>query len=118
MNDDIKKVIAPAIKAKIATEALREVETTGQLANKYTVHPVQIGIWKQQAKAAIECTFTQKREKDEVKQREETDNALFQKIGKLEVENEYLKKRLVCLSDAQGSSVHERIEKLCDPDAQ
>jgi len=94
MNDDVKKVIAPAIKAKIAIEALREMETTGQLASKYAVHPVQIGIWKSQAKEAIERTFTQKREKDEAKQREETTNALFQKIGKLEVENEYLKKKI------------------------
>lgn len=94
MNDDVKKVIAPVIKAKIATEALREVETTGQLASKYAVHPVQIGKWKQQAKTAIEHTFTQKREKDDAKAREETTNALFQKIGKLEVENEYLKKKI------------------------
>jgi transposase len=94
MNDGVKKVIAPAIKAKIATEALREVETTGQLASKYAVHPVQIGFWKKQAQRAIEQTFAQKREKDDARQREDTNNALFQKIGKLEVENEYLKKKI------------------------
>jgi len=35
--NDVKKVIAPAIKAKIAIEALREMETTGQLASKYSI---------------------------------------------------------------------------------
>ncbi|OIO44487.1 MAG: hypothetical protein AUJ41_02875 [Candidatus Pacebacteria bacterium CG1_02_43_31] len=91
---DVKKVIAPATKAKVAIEAIREAETTGQLASKYAVHPVQIGIWKKQAQRAIEQAFAQKREKDDHKAREETNNELFQKIGKLEIENDYLKKKI------------------------
>lgn len=94
MNSDVKKVIAPAIKAKIATEALREIETPGQLASKYAVHPVQIGLWKRQAQQAIDHTFTQKREKEGKKEQEETMSGLFAKIGKLEMENEYLKKKI------------------------
>jgi len=91
---DVKKVIAPATKAKVAIEAIREAETTGQLASKYAVHPVQIGIWKKQSQRAIEQAFAQKREKDDHKAREETNNELFQKIGKLEIENDYLKKKI------------------------
>ena len=33
-------------KAKIALEALKETATTGELAKKHNVHPVQVGKWK------------------------------------------------------------------------
>lgn len=39
-----KKNYPPAFKAKVALEALRGAETHGQLASKYAIHPIRIGV--------------------------------------------------------------------------
>lgn len=89
----IKKGYPPALKAKVALEALKEQETSGQLASKFSVHPVQIGLWKKQAREAVEKTFLSKEQKDE-KEREELIEDLYQKIGKLEIEKDFLKRKV------------------------
>jgi transposase-like protein len=52
-NSSIKKGYPPALKAKVALKALKEQETSGQLASKFSVHPIQIGLWKKQAREAV-----------------------------------------------------------------
>lgn len=93
MGENIKKNHPPVFKAKVALEALKETETTGQLASKYCVHPTQIGIWKKLAKEAIESAFGKGGHQSEKDQQELTQQ-LYMKIGKTEVENEFLKKKV------------------------
>jgi transposase-like protein len=46
-------------KVKVCVEAVRGVKTVNQIAQKFDVHPVQVGQWKReiqaQAKSLFEC---------------------------------------------------------------
>lgn len=93
MDQKIKKTHPPAFKEKVALEAIKEAETPSQLASKFAVHPIQVGVWKKAAISAIHEFFTQghsKAKQEEADEREE----LYKKIGKLEVENDFLKKKV------------------------
>jgi transposase len=94
-NMNIKKNHPPAFKAKVALEALKGAETPGQLASKFAVHPIQIGIWKKTALGAIEKIFTHgKKEKEEQNNKDQLIQELYQKVGKLEIENDFLKRKV------------------------
>src|SRR6266702_1243867 len=92
-NMSIKKNHPPAFKAKVALEALKGAETTGQLASKFSVHPIQIGVWKKKAIEAIQYIFSQKDIKTKQEKQEFTQE-LYNKIGRLEIENDFLKKKV------------------------
>ncbi len=93
MDQKIKKNHPPAFKAKVALEAIKEAETPGQLASRFSVHPIQVGLWKKIALNGITKIFATgigKPEKEKEDEREE----LYKKIGKLEVENDFLKRKV------------------------
>jgi transposase len=94
MGNSIKKGYPPALKAKVALEALKEQETSGQLASRFSVHPIQIGLWKKQARVAVEKTFLATEQIKTEKEREELIQELYQKIGKLQVEKDFLKRKV------------------------
>jgi len=81
-----------AFKKKIALEALREDKTMSQLASQYGVHPLQVGKWKKELIDGAESLFEGKkdRQKDDSVDRDE----LEKKIGRLTMENDFLKKKL------------------------
>lgn len=80
-----------SFKAKVALEALKERETLQQLALKYELHPNQISQWKQEFIEKSAQVFESKPLKEN---NEESVSELYQKIGKLEMEKEFLKKNL------------------------
>ena len=81
-----------AFKKKVALEALREDKTMGQLASQYGVHPLQVGKWKKELIDGAESLFEGKRKR---KQDESIDQeALEKKVGRLTMENDFLKKKL------------------------
>lgn len=57
MDQNIKKSHPPAFKEKVAIEAIREAETPGQLASRFSIHPIQVGVWKKAALSAIHEFF-------------------------------------------------------------
>jgi transposase-like protein len=80
-------------KAKVALEALRGERTINELAADYGVHPVQITQWKKVALEALPKLFSSRRgakEKDE----DALKAALYQQIGQLKVELDWLKKNV------------------------
>jgi putative transposase len=79
-------------KAKVAVEAIRGVKTTSELAAAYGVHPVQISQWKRQALDGLGDVFGDKRKKAEDEQAATTAE-LYQQIGQLKVELDWMKKK-------------------------
>ena len=78
-------------KTKVAIEAIQEQKTLADLSVIHGVTQQQISNWKNEfLRRAIE--IFNKREPD--KELEKENEKLFAKIGKLEMENERLKKKL------------------------
>ena len=79
-------------KAKVALDALKERNTLAELAKKYELHPNQISKWKQEfAENSSKIFDTGK----SLKEDETVDiESLYSKIGKLEMERDFLKKNL------------------------
>ena len=87
-----RRVFGPAFKAKVALAAVRGDKTTAQLATEFGVHTSQVTAWKkqllEQAAGLFEDGRTQRRDETDG-QREE----LYQQIGRLKMEVEWLKKK-------------------------
>jgi transposase len=84
-----RRKFTAAFKAQVAIEALKERETLAELSKKFEVHPTIISKWKQEfLSRATEIFETQPPEVDFEAEREK----LHAKIGKLQVENDWLKK--------------------------
>jgi transposase-like protein len=79
-------------KAKVVLEALKERETLESLAKKYELQPTQISLWKSQAMNNFSALFSQEKEKD--KENEVDVQQLYAQIGKLQIQNDFLKKKL------------------------
>lgn len=81
-----------AFKAKIALAAAKGDKTIAELANEYQVHPNQIIQWKKQLFESLPEIFSRRRKTDE-HEREELTAELYQQIGQLKVELDWLKKK-------------------------
>lgn len=80
-------------KSKVAIEALKERLTLAELAEKYELHPNQISSWKHEFIEKSAIIFETKRKSKTTIENRDTDK-LYSKIGRLEMENDYLKKNL------------------------
>ena len=79
-------------KAKVALEALKSQRTVNEIASAYGVHPMQVTQWKKQAIEELPQTLADRRSR-EVRSIEEERARLYQEIGQLKVELDWLKKR-------------------------
>ena len=80
-------------KARVVLEALKGEKTINELASLYQVHPTQITAWKKRALAGLPDVLSDRRDKDR-KADEELKARLYQQIGQLQVELDWLKKKL------------------------
>ena len=80
------------LKARVALEALKGVEPIHAIAAKYQVHPVQVSQWKKELLERLPEVFTRKPPPG-VAEAAEREERLYQKIGQLEVELDWLKKK-------------------------
>lgn len=91
MSKTNRKIYSPSEKAVIALEALKGNQTLNELTKKYGVHFTQINRWKKKLKESIVDIFSQGQQKD--LEKEKLIQELYQKIGQLEVERDWLKKK-------------------------
>jgi transposase-like protein len=82
---------SPAFKAKVALAAHRQDKTISELAAQFKVHPTIISKWKAQLLDNVANIFQDGRGKK--KKEDTTVDELYQKIGRLEVELDWLKKK-------------------------
>ena len=79
----------PALKAKVAPEAVKGEETVAQLVGRYQVHLSQIQAWKKTLTSGAAGVFGNRQD-----QKARSDAALiarlYQEIGQLKVERDFL----------------------------
>ena len=80
-----------AFKARVALEATKQTRTLAELSRTFQVHAVQISQWKKQLLDGAESLFRDGRRRDR-DDHEALQAALSERIGRLNVEVEYLKK--------------------------
>jgi len=99
---------SPDLKAKVGLEALKGIEPIHSIAAKYQVHPVQVSEWKKEAAERLPEVFARKADQSawDAKEREKE---LFEEIGRLKMELEWLKKKLA------NSSVDAR-RRMIEPE--
>jgi len=85
------RAFSAEFKAKVALEAIRGHKTGAELASEYKLHTTQIAQWKKQALAQLSDSFSSKAGRKKVVE-DETIEGLYAKIGRLEMENDFLKK--------------------------
>ena len=87
-----RKQYSPEFKAKVALAALKNEETTADLAQRFGVHPTMIAAWKRSLQEGAADIFG----KDQ-KTRKQVDSKideLHRQIGQLKVENDFLSRKL------------------------
>jgi transposase-like protein len=79
-------------KAKLALEVLKGNRTLNEIASDAQVHPNLLMQWKRQLLESLPTIFADKRVKDN-KEQEALADQLYQQIGQLKVELDWLKKK-------------------------
>lgn len=92
-----RKTYSPDFKAKVALEAAKGLHTANEIASKFEVHPGQLAQWKKELIDNIGDIFARKNSK-KPPDKSESDAQLFEQIGRLKVENDWLKKKSEQLS--------------------
>jgi transposase len=91
MSSNRKKYSAGE-KAKIALEAIKGNMTMAEIVGKYSVHPTQVNKWKKQVIEQLPEIFSTK-SGQMLHEHENKLAMLYEQIGRLKVENEFLKKK-------------------------
>ncbi len=89
-----------AFKARVAIEAIAGHKTVNEIASAYGIHPSQVAKWKSEALARLPEVLSDGRPA-KAPADSQTEARLYQEIGRLTVEVEYLKKKLgLCRSSS------------------
>jgi transposase-like protein len=88
-----RKQHSATFKARVAIEAIRGEKTLSQLGSQFKVHPIQIAKWRKSAVDQLPELFVdgRKRKGEPV---ESGKDALYEEIGRLKVELDWLKKKV------------------------
>ena len=86
-----RRVFGAAFKAKVALAAVRGDKTTAQLASEFGVHASQVTAWKKQLLEQAAGLFEDGRTRRDESSANEQE--LFEQIGRLKMEVEWLKKK-------------------------
>ena len=84
-------------KTKVVLAALREDKTQNQLASEFGIHPLQITQWKRVVLESLPEIFGAQRARTAAEQ-EALEQQLYERIGRLETELSWIKKKVGPLS--------------------
>ncbi len=85
-----RRRFSASFKAEVALEAIRGKRTINEIASERGIHPHQVVMWKKQAVESLSGAFADRRKRPG-KEAEET-SQLYEQIGRLKVELDWLKK--------------------------
>lgn len=88
----MRKTYTDEFKAKVGLEALEGATAINEIASKYGVHPNMVADWKRKIQEGAAGLFSRKKDA-RIKDSEEIRDELFKEIGKLKVDNDFLKKK-------------------------
>lgn len=80
-------------KAKLALEVIKGNHTLAEIASDAQVHPNLLMQWKRQLLESLPTVFADKRVKEN-REQEEKEAQLYQQIGQLKVELDWMKKKV------------------------
>ncbi len=86
-----RKKYSKDLKSKVAIAAIKGHKTANEIASEFSVHSSMVNRWKREALEALPEIFAGKFEKS-AKEAEAERDRLYQQIGKLQVELDWLKK--------------------------
>ena len=86
------RAFSAEFKAKVALEAIRGHRTISELCSEFKVHATQIAQWKKHALAELGASFSGQKPGRKKGVEDGTVEGLYAKIGRLEMENDFLKK--------------------------
>ncbi|MCG8549520.1 MAG: hypothetical protein MI799_03860 [Desulfobacterales bacterium] len=89
----MRKNYTGKFKAKVVVDVIRENETLAELSSKYQVHRTMLNRWKKEAIEGLPTLFSSAKKKGQNDTQGLIDE-LYKKIGQLEVENDWLKKKV------------------------
>jgi transposase-like protein len=92
MKSKQRRSFSADMKARIALEAIKGQKTIQEIASHYGVHPNQVTTWKRQAVEGTPSLFVDRRSRPGTSE-EDLKAELYQQIGQLQVELDWLKKK-------------------------
>ena len=87
-----RRTHSPEFKARVAMEAISGRKTLQEIAADHSIHPIQVSQWKKQLLEGSSELFTRGKKTQSKEEGQAKEAELFQQIGKLQMELEWLKK--------------------------
>ena len=88
-----RNTYSAAFKFQLALEAAKGQQTINELASRHGIHPNQIGQWKRQLLDQGPEVFNGQTRAHQQKAQQAREAQLYEQIGRLQVELEWLKKK-------------------------
>lgn len=88
-----RRQLGPDLKARVALMAIKGERTVSEISSQFQVHSSQITRWKKQALQGLMEIFSRNGKAAYPHDSSPMVEELYKEIGKLKVENEWLKKK-------------------------
>ncbi len=89
-----RKTYEPKFRARVALEAIKGQKTIAEIVKEYKLHSSVIMRWKKEVMDKLHTLF-QKQDNSELEEAVAKTDELYKEIGKLKMEVDYLKKKLL-----------------------
>ncbi len=89
-----RKNHSAAFKAQVALAALKGDRTVNEIASHFEIHPTLVNDWKKRLHHGAESVFSGPSQQTSAQDAEVLQTQLFEQIGRLKMELEWLKKKL------------------------